>query len=389
MVDEKKISVLVVDDRPEWWMSFQAKSKKSPSSFINIHTSSTFEDGLVALSRDKTFDIVVVDLHLDHDRNAFQFIEEAKKQGNFLPYAITSQEAKNSALGNEDTMKKYIESQAADYIEKSEIKRLSIFQDRIRNVLNALLFALQGMLQLYIIEQMQKDEKLYLINQEMIWMTRLLASYSTKVKTKSFDRLCKSLSALAEQCAAMSNDSLRRGLSPAHADILQLKTGPAAADSATELLLEDCIPYGQPPVTVRNVRHLGALCRARNASAEKVQNALAKLQEDKPDLQNSEVELLTLHVAESFARSNRIDTGVEVLYFLSQLYANKGRTERVALVDLLIANFLIQHDRPSQAMSFLKSASAYTDATADPALKSAIEATLFLHRDRIVTDAAS
>lgn len=389
MQPQDKINILVVDDSPQWWASIEARSKHSSDSFVEINTSPNFESGLARLNENNKFDYVVVDLNLDKNRDAFQFIEEARKQGHFLPYAITSATVKTSALKSKETIDRYVQSQVADYIEKKEIRRLSIFQERIRSSLNDFLSSLQTILQAQISEQLEREESLFHLNQEILSLSKLLATYSKTVKSKSFARLCSRIQSQAIRATIITERSMLSKLALSnHHNASKLSRKSKGLEKNERLLFEDLVGFEQQRPALRSIKALHRLCNSKTPPSPKaLQNAINALQRPSTKLGLSDSETLMVHAAEILAEKHNVEVGIEALYTLSRVYLRNGHTQRVALTDLLISNLLLQHDRPMQAIPYLQSAISYAQTSSDPKLNSAIEVALFLQRKQLSASA--
>src|SRR4051794_34450471 len=106
-LSESKLNVLLVDDDGLWSETLKAQSDKLSRSRLNIELSYTFDDGLENLVN-KPFDVVVVDLFLDQDRRAFDFVRTARERGVSLPYIIISSAVRSEILGDSDGFGEFV-----------------------------------------------------------------------------------------------------------------------------------------------------------------------------------------------------------------------------------------------------------------------------------------
>jgi CheY-like chemotaxis protein len=385
-----KINVLVVDDDPSWWQPFEDQSKTLSSSFVDIKTSSSFQEGLARLNDDDSFDIVLVDLFLDHDQLAFDFIEKAKKQGHFLPYVITSQQVKKTALSSKDRLEQYLSLNVADYIEKRELKRLSTLQDRLRERLNDFLNTLSGLLNLYFTNQIGQSEKTYLLSHEISALSMLLLSYSGKIKNRSFNRICHKIRDLSDQNIDSSLTAFA-GAPFSEPDIVRLKLNVSSPEGSQSplLLLEDFIPYHLRTralqATVRRLQRLGA---EENLHIERIKSSIYDLLKLGHDFDAAIIERIVLQLALYLTLRKRVDMAVDTLYFLSQLYAKEGKSERIPLIDLMIANILFDNNQSADALPYIRSAKKAISALKVDSLKPVLDAALYFARGHFASPAA-
>lgn len=359
----KRIKALVVDDEDAWGEGLETQSRKLSTSQMDVEFKNRFSDALKCIQENPDIDVVVVDLFLD-DKLAFDFIFEARKLGALIPFVIVSQVSKTdiASFADKDLISGMIQSSAADFIEKSDIKRFLTFQQKIRDAMNN--FHKQTEITIQNIEKRQREyliEAYYVIS-ELRLLRDIIFSYFKKVKISSFENIC---SAIDDRLNRIEHflGSAYFDLDPHPQSRGRVLTPTLSVTPTTtqerkqELDLLDMVPYC--PQQRQLKKRLIADCKTLQKKLERradIHDVCKKLHSELASVaDDSVIESVFFRIADKRSLLT-VQQGIEVIYQLSLIYEDGGKKERIPALDAAAAIMLLDDGKVTEAAAYLKSA---------------------------------
>lgn len=383
--EEYKIRVLLVDDDEKWMKDIIDQCQQVRSNRLEIFSCSTFEDGLNAIVGNGNFDIAMIDYYLDKQHLGFDFIRKAHDQGVFIPYVIVTQASRNTIFDEHKSIdiEWILSLGVSDIIEKQDITDVEELQNRLAQKIREFTFVIEKLLEKYFSQQLVLIEKNINVLEEIEIANILLKTYLAKNKDLSIkrlndiilDRIAVSKRYLSEIYNVYLLDYQGGETESGH------KFLPCIREPKLEFEYYDYVPFSDKRETIINEITLFlnkvSMPYDKPDSTVHFMNKLFKFLEREKLLDES-IDLLVLATAKEISRRGREECALELLYKLSQEYSRRGRVDRVAGVDLIIAAFLAELRRFGEAIKYLRSAERIADKSNDTALKATVRSVSLL-----------
>jgi hypothetical protein len=360
---QKRIKVLVVDDDESWGEGLNSQSKTLSNSELDVEFKNRYADGLRCIKEEHDIDVVVVDLFLDDRKVAFDFIIEAQRLGVVAPFVIISQASKQELLDSQDQdlLGQMIQSPAADFIEKNDVKPFVVFQNKIREALQN--FRHQTEITISNIERRQREylmEVFYIVS-ELRLLREIIGSYATKIKISAFNNLCSAIDERLDRIEHFTGSayyelapeptSKTRALTDRSRSLVQAKR------KVRELSVTDIVPFcpHRDRITKRLTKNYKRLRRKLKVRGD-IHKICKSLHADLAAVANdSIIERVFFQIAGD-KRSLPLSSGIRVIYELSVIYERIGKKYRIPALDAAAAIMLIDEGKMTEAAAYLKSA---------------------------------
>lgn len=127
---EQSLSILVVDDDPDFTDGLERQQRRLKNPQIDISSSNSIEEAIDQYEDLEQFDLVVVDFNLNNSFSAFDLLREYRRVArdtggadltHTLPFVISSNEDFESLAKRPDFYKNYSEFSIASYIHKGDL----------------------------------------------------------------------------------------------------------------------------------------------------------------------------------------------------------------------------------------------------------------------------
>jgi CheY-like chemotaxis protein len=356
----EKLRVLVVDDDRQWLDTLQTQSRKLNRSKLEIEASHSFSEGLQFLKKNKEIDVVVVDYFLDHSHVGSDFINKAREMGRMVPYVIVSGAQSSDVVSDATKLDDLVQSAPTDFIEKMDIASFIIFQDRIFESHRKFREKVIATLATYFESQKASLQNMWVLGCELRLLHQTASSYLEKIDVPSFGNLSGAIRDDIERLLSYLNRSL--DMIPDSSDFTRgrglVQSAELSARSPNRLKVDDYVPYS------KERDRLLALLREceenlsdlSGSKASVFKNLVSSVFEQEEQGKQHIAEVVVLHLADRLAEQGQTESGVDLLYDLSQALARRRENARVASTDMLTAAFLYEHGKPQQAATYVSAA---------------------------------
>ena len=190
---------------------------------FQIDASIRYADGIDVILKQPDIDIVVVDLFLDNNHTAIEFIGAARAAGAQCQFVIATNATKSYLLSAErgDLFNEIINSQAIKFFEKNEINSFRLFKQKITQAFEQASSRMGDEIQR--INKINNDTLLQIekLSSELYLYSKIISSYQQKIKSELFARLCSLSLDRLEKIKHSSSMEHRQSSSFRHDDLAQ------------------------------------------------------------------------------------------------------------------------------------------------------------------------
>jgi CheY-like chemotaxis protein len=378
-----KLRVLVVDDDKQWLDALLLQGAElSRTTKLDIEATNSFREGIQFLEDDRNVDVIVVDYFLDHSHLASEFITKARAMGLAVPYVIISGAESNAVVNDRGQLDSLVQSSPSDFIEKIEIRSFRKFQDRIFESHRKFRENVAASMTAYFVEQKVVLHSIYILSAEIRSLHQLVRSYSAKVNEASFSELCAVIESDVDGILAYVRHA--EDLLPDHPTLNKMLTflenQEVRSRGSQKLQTSHYIPYSKNRKrTVSWLKRWEGKLLGPQKNSVSIKALLSSLLEREDESSYQFAERITLHLAEQCAGKGYLERGVDLLFYLSQLFAGRRENKRVAGVDMLTAAYLCEHGRTEEAANYLHSARTVSGRLNDREMEKCFQRLTSLH----------
>ena len=304
--------------------------------------------------------MVAVDYFLDHSHVGSDFINKAREMGRMVPYVIVSGAQSSDVVSDATKLDDLVQSAPTDFIEKMDIASFIIFQDRIFESHRKFREKVIATLATYFESQKASLQNMWVLGCELRLLHQTASSYLEKIDVPSFGNLSGAIRDDIERLLSYLNRSL--DMIPDSSDFTRgrglVQSAELSARSPNRLKVDDYVPYS------KERDRLLALLREceenlsdlSGSKASVFKNLVSSVFEQEEQGKQHIAEVVVLHLADRLAEQGQTESGVDLLYDLSQALARRRENARVASTDMLTAAFLYEHGKPQQAATYVSAA---------------------------------
>jgi hypothetical protein len=201
---------------------------------------------------------------------------------------------------------------------------------------------------------------MWVLGCELRLLHQTASSYLEKIDVPSFGNLSGAIRDDIERLLSYLNRSL--DMIPDSSDFTRgrglVQSAELSARSPNRLKVDDYVPYS------KERDRLLALLREceenlsdlSGSKASVFKNLVSSVFEQEEQGKQHIAEVVVLHLADRLAEQGQTESGVDLLYDLSQALARRRENARVASTDMLTAAFLYEHGKPQQAATYVSAA---------------------------------